>query len=206
MAAEAIKSAIPSHLKPGNGDSEAEFANKHHGKTRSHMVSISPAFQKVCLFLRRVALDHTLCSPFRQSRLWPPPLFSTRGSSARARASSCLLGRTLVDRPTLVGTVLRILDGSPPVGLLAISRPSQDVQYFASSGSTSYHKRNMLNYYVSKGDAWLVVCADRVYAPQHGIGTLMLFWFAGLGFSTCGLPAPTRRIGSRALHSWWQLA
>lgn len=39
MAAQAIKSAIPSHLKPGNGDAEAEFTGKHHGKTRSHMVS-----------------------------------------------------------------------------------------------------------------------------------------------------------------------
>lgn len=38
MAAQAIKSAIPSHLKPGNGE-ESEFAGKHHGKTRSHMVS-----------------------------------------------------------------------------------------------------------------------------------------------------------------------
>lgn len=40
--ASAIKSALPSHLKPGNasgnGD-EPEFAGKHHGKTRSHMVS-----------------------------------------------------------------------------------------------------------------------------------------------------------------------
>lgn len=40
MAAQAIKSAIPSHLKPGNGDAEAEFTGKHHGKTRSHMVSL----------------------------------------------------------------------------------------------------------------------------------------------------------------------
>lgn len=39
MAAQAIKSAIPSHLKPGNGD-DAEFVGKHHGKTRSHMVSV----------------------------------------------------------------------------------------------------------------------------------------------------------------------
>ena len=40
--ASAIKNAIPSHLKPsaasGNGD-EGDFAGKHHGKTRSHMVS-----------------------------------------------------------------------------------------------------------------------------------------------------------------------
>lgn len=43
MAAQAIRSALPSHLKPGNvnnGD-EAEFAKRHHGKTRSHMVSLS---------------------------------------------------------------------------------------------------------------------------------------------------------------------
>jgi hypothetical protein len=41
MAAQAIKSALPTHLKPpggGNGD-EAEFTKRHHGKTRSHMVS-----------------------------------------------------------------------------------------------------------------------------------------------------------------------
>lgn len=39
--AQAIKSALPSHLKPqlGGKDSEAEFAGRHHGKTRSHMVS-----------------------------------------------------------------------------------------------------------------------------------------------------------------------
>lgn len=41
--ASAIKSAIPSHLKPssasGNGDAETDFDGKHHGKTRSHMVS-----------------------------------------------------------------------------------------------------------------------------------------------------------------------
>lgn len=40
--ASTIKSAIPSHLKPssaaGNGE-EADFVGKHHGKTRSHMVS-----------------------------------------------------------------------------------------------------------------------------------------------------------------------
>lgn len=41
--AQAIKSALPSHLKPqlGGKDSEAEFAGRHHGKTRSHMVSTS---------------------------------------------------------------------------------------------------------------------------------------------------------------------
>jgi UTP--glucose-1-phosphate uridylyltransferase len=43
MAAQAIKSALPSHLKPsnaGNNGDEAEFAKRHHGKTRSHMVSL----------------------------------------------------------------------------------------------------------------------------------------------------------------------
>jgi len=40
MATQAIKSALPAHLKPGNND-EAEFAKRHHGKTRSHMVSSS---------------------------------------------------------------------------------------------------------------------------------------------------------------------
>jgi hypothetical protein len=41
----ALKSALPAHLKSslGNGDANAEFARKHHGKTQSHMVS---AFQK----------------------------------------------------------------------------------------------------------------------------------------------------------------
>jgi hypothetical protein len=39
MAASAIKSALPQHLKPGNGD-DGEFAKRHHGKTRSHMVSL----------------------------------------------------------------------------------------------------------------------------------------------------------------------
>jgi hypothetical protein len=38
--ASAIKSALPSHLKPGNGkdDQEASF-ERRHGKTRSHMAS-----------------------------------------------------------------------------------------------------------------------------------------------------------------------
>ncbi|KAK3337047.1 UTP--glucose-1-phosphate uridylyltransferase-domain-containing protein [Cercophora scortea] len=36
MAGSAIKSALPTHLKPSNGD-ETEFAKRHHGKTRSHM-------------------------------------------------------------------------------------------------------------------------------------------------------------------------
>jgi len=39
--ASAIKSALPSHMKPKDGDgSDAEFTSRHHGKTRSHMVSI----------------------------------------------------------------------------------------------------------------------------------------------------------------------
>ncbi len=42
MAANPIKSALPTHLRPGNGD-EAEFTKRHHGKTRSHMVSRVPA-------------------------------------------------------------------------------------------------------------------------------------------------------------------
>jgi hypothetical protein len=41
--ASAFKSALPAHLNPksalGNGDANAEFARKHHGKTQSHMVS-----------------------------------------------------------------------------------------------------------------------------------------------------------------------
>lgn len=57
MAANAIKSAIPSHLKPGNGDSEAEFATKHHGKTRSHMVSL-PALLKT-MFANPIATPYT---------------------------------------------------------------------------------------------------------------------------------------------------
>ncbi|GKT55476.1 UTP-glucose-1-phosphate uridylyltransferase [Colletotrichum tofieldiae] len=40
--AQAIKSALPTHLKSplgGQGKSdEAEFSSRHHGKTRSHMV------------------------------------------------------------------------------------------------------------------------------------------------------------------------
>lgn len=40
MAAQALKNALPTHLKPGNGNGDDEtFARKHHGKTRSHMVS-----------------------------------------------------------------------------------------------------------------------------------------------------------------------
>jgi UTP--glucose-1-phosphate uridylyltransferase len=40
MATNVI-SAVPAHLKQPNGDSDADFAKKHHGKTRSHMVSDS---------------------------------------------------------------------------------------------------------------------------------------------------------------------
>lgn len=48
MAAQAIKSAIPSHLKPGNGEAEGgDFTGKHHGKTRSHMVSFSAALPQM---------------------------------------------------------------------------------------------------------------------------------------------------------------
>lgn len=35
--AQAIRSALPDRLMPSNGDEE--FAKRHHGKTRSHMVS-----------------------------------------------------------------------------------------------------------------------------------------------------------------------
>lgn len=37
--AQAIKSALPTHLKPGGNDADSEFVGRHHGKTRSHMVS-----------------------------------------------------------------------------------------------------------------------------------------------------------------------
>jgi UTP--glucose-1-phosphate uridylyltransferase len=37
MAAQALKNALPTHLKPGNGGDDEAFAGKHHGKTRSHM-------------------------------------------------------------------------------------------------------------------------------------------------------------------------
>ncbi|KAI0117356.1 hypothetical protein F4814DRAFT_284466 [Daldinia grandis] len=37
--AQAIKSALPSHLKPGGNEADSEFAGRHHGKTHSHMVS-----------------------------------------------------------------------------------------------------------------------------------------------------------------------
>jgi hypothetical protein len=44
--ASTFKSALPAHLNPrsalGNGDANAEFARKHHGKTQSHMVSAAP--------------------------------------------------------------------------------------------------------------------------------------------------------------------
>ena len=49
--AAAFKSALPAHLNPksalgGNGDSNVEFARKHHGKTQSHMVSAAQGFYK----------------------------------------------------------------------------------------------------------------------------------------------------------------
>ena len=44
-----LKSALPAHLKSalGNGDANAEFARKHHGKTQSHMVSVPPKLLKM---------------------------------------------------------------------------------------------------------------------------------------------------------------
>jgi hypothetical protein len=39
MAAAAIKSALPTHLKPSSAE-DGEFQKRHHGKTRSHMVSL----------------------------------------------------------------------------------------------------------------------------------------------------------------------
>jgi UTP--glucose-1-phosphate uridylyltransferase len=35
--ASAIKSALPSHLKPGSNDDQDSNFERHHGKTRSHM-------------------------------------------------------------------------------------------------------------------------------------------------------------------------
>lgn len=51
--AQAIKSALPSHLKPqlGGKDSDAEFTGRHHGKTRSHMVSTAAFARVSILFL-----------------------------------------------------------------------------------------------------------------------------------------------------------
>lgn len=37
--ASAIKSALPSRLKPEGKDEDSGFEGRHHGKTRSHMVS-----------------------------------------------------------------------------------------------------------------------------------------------------------------------
>ncbi|CAG8971673.1 hypothetical protein HYALB_00003141 [Hymenoscyphus albidus] len=37
--AAALKSALPSHLKPSNLGDALEFQRKHHGKTQSHMGS-----------------------------------------------------------------------------------------------------------------------------------------------------------------------
>lgn len=81
MAAQAIKSAIPSHLKPGNGDAEADFTGKHHGKTRSHMVSLNllpfaaahlqppynapfPQLASACLLGASLKMDTTLAAPY----------------------------------------------------------------------------------------------------------------------------------------------
>lgn len=41
--ASAIKSALPSRLKPGDGTDEND-SERHHGKTRSHMVSFPILF------------------------------------------------------------------------------------------------------------------------------------------------------------------
>lgn len=68
MAAQAIKNAMPTHLKPGNGNGDDEgFARKHHGKTRSHMVSSRPLFQPFCLC---DGLDSLLCGPGFDSAVW----------------------------------------------------------------------------------------------------------------------------------------
>jgi hypothetical protein len=53
--ASALKSAIPSHLKPSAAEKhtadDKEFKGRHHGKTQSHMVSqYSLVFQVVSQF------------------------------------------------------------------------------------------------------------------------------------------------------------
>lgn len=69
MAAQAIKSALPTHLKPGNGD-EAEFTKRHHGKTRSHMVSFLQPFH--CFYSESV-LPGKRTGTFPAFQYRPPP-------------------------------------------------------------------------------------------------------------------------------------
>jgi UTP--glucose-1-phosphate uridylyltransferase len=46
--ASAIKSALPSHLKPSSAEEQGNGNERRHGKTRSHMVSplTPPAFSE----------------------------------------------------------------------------------------------------------------------------------------------------------------
>ncbi|KAI1803366.1 hypothetical protein F4811DRAFT_553898 [Daldinia bambusicola] len=61
--AQAIKSALPSHLKPGGNDADSEFAGRHHGKTRSHMFGLSSKITVTVLYFQ--SLHH-----LRQIQIW----------------------------------------------------------------------------------------------------------------------------------------
>lgn len=52
-----VKSALPSHLKPAgqNSGDDNGFEKRHHGKTRSHMVS-------KCFFLSSFSFPNALIS------------------------------------------------------------------------------------------------------------------------------------------------
>ncbi|TVY58121.1 putative UTP--glucose-1-phosphate uridylyltransferase [Lachnellula cervina] len=62
--AAALKSALPSHLKPsslGAGDANAEFARKHHGKTQSHMGKYGlPNSSIILVFGQQVVTSNSL--------------------------------------------------------------------------------------------------------------------------------------------------
>ncbi|KAI0160307.1 hypothetical protein GGR57DRAFT_499719 [Xylariaceae sp. FL1272] len=83
--AQAIKSALPSHLKSqlGGKDSDSEFTGRHHGKTRSHMVS-SPDFLPQSCPLALVPRPRWLVNKYTGTKnnvlsgTQPPPLIAPR--------------------------------------------------------------------------------------------------------------------------------
>ena len=97
--ASAIKSALPSHLKPGNGGEEG--APRHHGKTRSHMVSATCLFQSP---------SHRPQNPSPE----PIPSLANHVAPPTGRAGECGSRRCCLN-PTQLPLSLRLGAGQPRI-------------------------------------------------------------------------------------------
>lgn len=87
-----MKSALPSHLKPGNGK-EGEDANfeRRHGKTRSHMVSShAPSPLMALLPAPSLPVPHRLRPPFPNR---PPTTHACLIASPSLAPAAIMAGR-----------------------------------------------------------------------------------------------------------------